>query len=242
MPNIIAINSSKRKMNTYGIIKQVREILDHNHIKVEIINLFDYNINPCIGCEKCLIKGDCLFNDDALYIMDKINSSDGVILTSPVYMENVSGMLKLFLDRTCKWFHRPELYGKPILVIATTKGSGLKSTIKYLKKVVIQWGGFNVGQIGRSIRNINHEVEIAEVDKFINHIKMDKSQYKPPLNALIHFQVQKVLAKKIGYLDSKYWEEKGWNDKVYYFESRINPIKKLIVKSFGSFLDKRVNG
>jgi multimeric flavodoxin WrbA len=241
MPKIIAINSSKRKMNTYGVIEQVKEILNDNNINVEIINLFDYDIKSCVGCEKCLVKGNCIFKDDVSDIMDKIKSSDGVILTSPVYMENVSGILKTFLDRTCKWFHRPELCGKPILVIATTKGSGLKSTLKYLERVVIQWGGFNAGSIGRSIRNIDNILEFNEVEKFIEHIKMDKKLYKPSLNALIHFQVQKVLAKKVGYLDREYWEEKAWNNKVYYFKSKINPIKKLVAKSFGSFLDGVVN-
>lgn len=228
-------------MNTYGVIEQVQEILNNNNIDVEIINLFDYDIKPCIGCENCLIKGSCVLKDDVSDIMDKIRLSDGIILTSPVYMENISGTLKTFLDRTCKWFHRPELCGKPILVIATTKGSGLKFTLKYLERVAIQWGGFNAGKIGRSIRNIDNEVEVREVEKFIDHIEMDKEHYKPSLDALIHFQVQKVLAKKVGYLDSEHWEEKGWNNKVYYFKSKINPIKKLIAKSFGSLLDGVVN-
>lgn len=241
MTKIIAINSSKRKMNTYGVIQQAKQILDNNNIKLEIINLFDYDIKPCIGCENCLIKGNCVFKDDVSDIMDKIRSSDGVILTSPVYMENVSGILKTFLDRTCKWFHRPELCGKPILVIATTKGSGLKSTLKYLERVVIQWGGFNAGKIGRSIRDIDNEVEVKEVKRFTDHIEMDKKQYRPSLNALIHFQVQKVLAKKVGYLDSEYWEEKNWNSEVYYFKSKINPVKRLVAKGFGSFLDGMVN-
>ena len=98
MQKIIAINSSKRKINTSGVIKQSKEILNNNNnIEVEIINLFDYDIKTCIGCENCLIKGDCIFKDDLADIMDAIKESDGVILTSPVYMENVSGMLKIFL-------------------------------------------------------------------------------------------------------------------------------------------------
>lgn len=241
MQNIIAINSSKRKMNTYGIISQVKEILNRDDINVEIINLFDYDIKPCIGCEHCLIKGNCVLKDDVWDIMENIKLSDGVILTSPVYMENVSGILKTFLDRTCKWFHRPELYGKPILVISTTKGSGLKETIKYLERVVVQWGGFNAGKIGRSIRNIEDKVQECEVKSFIEHIKIDKKAYKPSLSALIHFQVQKVLAKKVGYLDSEYWEKKKWNDEVYYFKCKINPFKKVMSKSFGIFLDSVIN-
>lgn len=241
MLNIVAINSSKRKMNTYGLILGVQKILRDNDINVEIINLFDYDIKLCIGCETCLIKGKCVFNDDVAVIMDKIKMSDGIILTSPVYMENVSGMLKIFLDRTCTWFHRPELCGKPIMVISTTKGSGLKPALKYLERVVVQWGAINAGKIGRNIGNIDNKIEISEMKRFIDYIKIDKSLYKPSLDALIQFQVQKVLAKKVGYLDSSYWNDKGWNSEVYYFKCRINFPKKLISKSFGSFLDKVIN-
>lgn len=241
MLNVIAINSSKRKMNTYGLINQVKEMLKEDNINVEIINLFDYDIKPCIGCEHCLIKGKCILTDDVSNIMEKIKLSDGIILTSPVYMENVSGSLKIFLDRTCKWFHRPEIYGKPTLVIATTKGSGLKTTLKYLERVVVQWGGFNAGKIGRDIRTIDDKIKISECKSFINHMNMDKKDYSPSLTSLIHFQVQKVLAKKVGYLDSEYWIEKNWNSEVYYFECKINFLKSITAKSFGKFLDSVVN-
>jgi multimeric flavodoxin WrbA len=228
-------------MNTYGIILQVKEILNNHNINVEIINLFDYNIKPCIGCENCLIKGQCVVKDDVSLIMDKIKLSDGVILTSPVYMENVSGNLKIFLDRTCSWFHRPEIYGKPILVISTTKGSGLKPTLKYLERVVVQWGGYNAGQLGRDIRTISNKIKESDVKDFLKYIKLDKKYYRPSLDALIHFQVQKVLAKKVGYLDSEYWIEKNWNSEIYYFECRVNFIKGLIANRFGKFLDKVIN-
>jgi multimeric flavodoxin WrbA len=241
MLNVIAINSSKRKMNTYGLISQVKEILKNDNINVEIINLFDYDIQPCIGCEYCLIKGNCILKDDVSNIMEKIKLGDGIILTSPVYMENISGSLKTFLDRTCKWFHRPEIYGKPILVIATTKGSGLKLTLKYLERVGVQWGGFNAGKIGRDIRTIDNKIKIRECKRFINHMNMDKKDYSPSLTALIHFQVQKVLAKKVGYLDSEYWIEKNWNSEVYYFKCKTNFFKGLTAKSFGNFLDIVVN-
>jgi len=173
MLKVIAINSSSRKKNTYGLIEQVKKILKDNNIGVEIINLFDYDIKTCIGCEHCLVKGGCVLNDQTGGIMEKLKSCDGIILTSPVYMENVSGKLKTFVDRTCKWFHRPEIYGKPVLVISTTKGSGLKSTLKYLERVVIQWGGINAGKIGRSIRNIDNEISRSECENFIKYLSMN---------------------------------------------------------------------
>lgn len=241
MKKIIALNSSKRKMNTYGLIQRIKVLLNQEQIEVEIINLFDEDIKACIGCEHCLMKGNCVIEDGVSGVMEKIKSSDGVILSSPVYMENVSGTLKTFLDRTCKWFHRPELYGKPILVVATTMGSGLKSTSAYLERVVVQWGAFNTGKVVRSIRNMDQKIEAGEIKNFIKHIQMDKSDYKPSLSGLINFQVQKVLAKKIGYIDEKYWEAQKWNDDVYYFKCKISPFKKVIGKVFGSFLNGVVN-
>jgi multimeric flavodoxin WrbA len=156
-------------------------------------------------------------------------------------MENVSGKLKTFVDRTCRWFHRPQIYGKPILVISTTKGSGLNSTLKYLQRVVVQWGGFNTGKIGRNIRTINNKISQSECENFIGHLSMRHGNYKPSLNSLINFQVQKVLAYKLIGLDSEYWKEKGWFTDVYYFKCRINIFNKLIATSFGEFLNKVVN-
>lgn len=241
MPRVIAINSSARKGNTYGLIIQVSEILKKNNIDVEIVNLFDYDIKTCIGCEHCLIKGGCVLKDQAFDLMEKIKSSDGVILTSPVYMENVSGKLKTFLDRTCSWFHRPEIYGKPVLVMATTKGSGLKTTLKYLQRVAIQWGGFYTSRISRNIATIDKKITESECESFINHIGMRKEKYKPSLDALINFQVQRVLAYKLVGLDSEYWKAKGWNTEPYYFKCKINIFNRLISTGFGKLLNKVIN-
>jgi len=70
---------------------------------------------------------------------------------------------------------------------------------------------------------------------------MKKENYKPSLNSLINFQVQKVLAYKLIGLDIEYWKEKGWNVHAYYFKCRINVFKKIISKGFGKFLNMVVN-
>lgn len=238
---VVAITSSKRKMNTYKTVSQVKDILEKNNIEVEIINLYDYKIDSCIGCECCILKGKCVLKDDVEYIMDKLKSSDGIILSSPVYLQSVSGKLKTFIDRTCTWFHRPELYGKPLLAIATTKGSGLKETLEYLERVGTQWGTFNSGSIGRSIRNIENEVTEKECENFIRNLKLEKAKYKPTLESVINFNVQKVLSRKLIDLDKKYWDEKGWDKETYYFKCKINPIKKVTGMVTYKFLNKVMN-
>lgn len=241
MYKVVAITSSKRKKNTYKVVSEVKEILSQNDIQVEVVNLYDYNIETCIGCEVCLLKGKCVLKDDVTILIDLIKESDGVILSSPVYLENVSGELKTFIDRTCMWFHRPELYGKPILVVATTKGSGLKSTVDYLQSVGVQWGMMSTGKIGRNIRTIENKVTEKECEKFIQYVKLDKSKLVPSLKSIVNFQVQKVLAGGFVDLDQVYWEEKGWDKEIYYFNCKINFIKKLAGKSMYKFLNRVVN-
>jgi multimeric flavodoxin WrbA len=237
---IIAINSSNRKGNTYGILESLQNILNRKGIEVEIINLGSYNITSCLGCELCLRKDKCPIEDDVYYIMDKLIESDGVIISSPVYMGNVTGILKTFLDRTCKWFHRPELIGKPALIVSTTASSGLRKTLNYLEEISIHWGLHPVGKIGRTVKSINKDISEKEYEDFIKHLLMDKMYYKPSLKQLIYYQVQKVLALKVLEIDKIYWQKKGWVEKDYYFNCRIGLNKRIISRTFYKFLNSRV--
>jgi len=234
---VIALHASKRKMNTYKLLLQIKQELARDDVEVEILSLYDFNIQDCLGCEKCIIHDDCVHHDDVEILMNKMMSADGIIISSPVYLQQVSGKLKNFIDRTCKWYHRPVLYAKPVLCVATTKGSGLKSTLSYLQSVAVQWGAMPAGSIGRTIRNINSPVAQKELLDF-NKLLQDPKSYRPTLNNLINFEVQKALAKYLNGLDTRYWGERCWNTKPYFFDCSTNRLKCIISKMFGAFLQR----
>lgn len=234
---VIALHASRRKMNTYRLLVQIQQKLAQNGVEVEIFSLYDYNIQDCFGCEKCIMQDDCVHHDDAELLMNKMVAADGIILSSPVYLQQVSGKLKNFIDRTCKWYHRPALYGKPVLCVATTKGSGLKSTLSYLRSVAVQWGAMPIGSIGRTIRNINSPVTKKELSGFIKLLQVPQS-YHPPLKSLVNFEIQKALAKYLNGLDTCYWSERGWNTKPYYFRCSTNELKSIISRAFGVILQR----
>lgn len=237
---VIAINSSKRKKNTYTLISNLKDALLKDDIEVEIINLFDYDIQPCLGCEHCLIQEGCVINDDLQALMRKLKTCDGVILTTPVYLNNLSGKLKVFVDRTCSWFHRPELQGKPILLLASTAGSGLKNTLNYLENITVQWGAFPTNKIGRKITTLKNPILESEYKSFVNHLNMPKYQYKPKLNQLITFHVQRVMAQKLLPNDGEYWIAKGWIDKSYFYNCKVNVVKKIISNLFYKMLYSKI--
>lgn len=240
MKKVLAINSSIRMNNTFNLIKKIEKKLNDKDITVDIINLKDYNIKECIGCELCITRNICNLDDDVDELMDKLKSYDGIIISTPVYMSSLSGKLKVFLDRTCRWFHRPELTGCPILLVSTTSSSGLRNTFSTLEKIMNQWGAFPTGKIGRSLTNLSDDVKDKELDSFIKHLNMDKSNYKPNINQLMIFQVQKVLAVKVLTFDRKFWEDNDWISKDYFFNAKISIANRLICRSFYRRLYKKI--
>ena len=73
---------------------------------VEYFKLKDYNIKDCTGCYSCWSKspGECIFDnkkgeDDMSMFRKKYREADLVVFASPLYIFNVSGILKTFMDR-----------------------------------------------------------------------------------------------------------------------------------------------
>ncbi len=58
----------------------------------------------CQACEVCHTKLDhCVLQDDLTAVLDAMRTSDVIVCASPVYYGDVSGQLKMLVDRT--WSH-----------------------------------------------------------------------------------------------------------------------------------------
>jgi len=239
--SILIINSSFRKKNTYKVLMQIEQLLKKSDTNIEIINLFDYKIENCIGCKKCITDGECCFKDDMINLMQKMVKSDGLILSSPIYVGTVSGKFKTMVDRTCMWYHRPELAGKPILFVATTEATGIKDTNKCFETIAMEWGVQKAGFIARSSRNINSSVQDKELLQFLKLLNDGQSSYKPSIYEINIFQVQKVLALKTNERDKQFWQDSGWIDKVYYYTCKINLLKRIFSNLIFKFLYKVID-
>ena len=192
MKQVVAINGSSKNANTQKLLVELAEILKSYQVQVTILNLGDYQIEDCIGCELCIRKTSvCFQKDDSQIILNQLLAADGVILASPVYLMQVTGKLKSLIDKTASWVHRPPMVGKPVLLAATTAGAGIKEVQKYLEQVAIQWGAHPAGNIGRSITNLQ-PVSSEVVKKFVWHLNNPTSAYKPGLKQVTQYQIQKV--------------------------------------------------
>ncbi|MBD5185163.1 MAG: flavodoxin family protein [Bacteroidales bacterium] len=98
---VIGINGSSRKDgNTAIIIGKVFDKLTNEGIETELIQLADYDIQPCRGCFACKGRGNCVFTNDGFSeIFSRVVNTDGLLLGSPVYSADVTAKMKAFLER-----------------------------------------------------------------------------------------------------------------------------------------------
>lgn len=238
---ILAINSGRKKGNTAQVLELMKDYLEKKDgVEVEILHLNDHEVKWCVGCEQCITKDRCGVKDDVESILEKLKKSDGIILSTPVYMGNVCSKLKNVIDRSCRWFHRPPLVGKPSLMIVTTAASGLKDTVNYLRKVLVQWGTAPLGSITKTFRQLPYTLTKEDVEKLDALVAFNKIHHRPHMADLIQYQVQKVLAHKVFDIDKKYWEDQGWSQRSYYYDCRIPFHKSMCTKQFYKFLRNRV--
>jgi len=238
--HIVLLNGSPRKKTTRDYLDGIASLLDKKGIESEIIDIGDYTVKYCTGCERCIRETSwCVFEDDSRTILEKILQSDGLIISSPVFMGTVTGKLKSLLDKTASWLHRPPAAGLPVLPLVTTAGSGEKATLDYLAEAVTYWGAHPVKGISRNASN-REPVRGEELESFFSHVEMPKERYKPSLHQVMLFQVQKVLALKVSRLDREYWNERDWDTRDYYYRSKISLLKKLLGKILFAVLYRSV--
>lgn len=101
---IIVFNSSPRgeRGNTHIMVESILEGAKEAGAECENIFLAGKNIKPCLGCFSCWIKtpGKCVIKDDMAELLEKANGRDIIIFATPLYVDNVSGIMKNFMDRS----------------------------------------------------------------------------------------------------------------------------------------------
>jgi multimeric flavodoxin WrbA len=122
--------------------------------ETEMIDLTDYLITPCAACDCCSFTGSCVFDDDVPALVNRMREADAIIFGSPVYIDNISGQMKVFFDRLADVIHYQVLAGKFGCAVATTYESGGDNVVAYLNHVLnylglITVGGISVATAGR---------------------------------------------------------------------------------------------
>ena len=99
---VLLINGSPHEKGcTYTALLEVEKELRNNKIETEIFHIGNQAMQGCIACRKCKQGSNrCVFDDDFVnVVLTKLETSDGLIIGSPVYFASANGSLTAFLDR-----------------------------------------------------------------------------------------------------------------------------------------------
>jgi multimeric flavodoxin WrbA len=173
---ILAINGSHKgkKGYTHFLIEKLFTGARSQNAECEEIALAEININTCKGCNVCgteehLLK--CIYNekDDIAGVFDKMREADIIVYATPIYIFNMSGLMKVFLDRinstgNCTDFRlsekglvfhhiTKEIYSKPFVTLICCNSFEKENTISVTSYFRTFSRFMDAPQVGTIIRN-----------------------------------------------------------------------------------------
>ena len=106
MKKIIIIDGGPRKSkNTAKLLQRFAEGAKSagSEVEVKTIQHYDLDYKGCISCMACKLKDKasniCRFKDMLTPILEEIAQADGLVLGSPIYFGEVTGLMRAFLER-----------------------------------------------------------------------------------------------------------------------------------------------
>ena len=131
--------------------------------ETEMIDLCDFRVTPCTACDACSFNGVCVNDDDVPSIIERMNEADGIVFASPVYIDNVSGQMKIFFDRLADAIHYQLIAGKYGCSVATTHTSGGEEVVAYQNHVLNYLGVIAVGGLSVATGGNAETIDAVEV-------------------------------------------------------------------------------
>ncbi len=232
---ILAImGSPKGKGSGYRVVQLIEKRMKAiGDVEFEYLFLKDANLQPCKGCFTCVTKGEdkCPLKDDRAKIEAAILASDGIILSSPVYVMNVSGLMKNFIDRFASTNHRPHFHHQKVLIVANSGGIGFKETLAAMRHAL---GGMRVvHELGLGTppwpvtekAAAKNERAVRKAADMLYVACLDKTLPGPGLYDYVGFLVQQHIG-----IECKEWlpaDYEFYKGRAYYYDTKVNPLIKL---------------
>ena len=277
MKILILHGSHRKRGNTArvtGMIEQaLRELAAEagDDLTINRVFLSHSSIRQCRGCRVCFNRGEryCPLEDDIGDIKKKMLEADGLVITSPVYVNDVNGVVKNWIDRLAYVCHRPEFAGKCAYIVVTVGDGPTRHAIRTIKMALNLWGYSVVGQAGFKMGAMMDQVEMQEVyTKKCTQIAEDlfsvlrRSQIgNPSFLSLMTFRSQQRYWQRYGQarsslgrdlqesdlhqegsIDYVFWRERGWTqqDHDFYIRHNASPLKVAAARITGDIVARFV--
>lgn len=139
MKTLILNGSPRKKGDTSYFIDKIKNAVD-----CDIADVYYMDFSPCIDCRKCR-KGQCVHEDEVTKLLKNIDNYDNIVVATPLYFNQPTGVLMSMLSRTQQFF----LSGKSLkekrgYVIVVGGGDTVVNSADCEKTLRIMLRGLNV--------------------------------------------------------------------------------------------------
>ncbi|WP_028044387.1 flavodoxin family protein [Candidatus Stoquefichus massiliensis] len=229
MTNIFILVCSNRKLGTNEVFsKYVLDILNekfqNEKQKVNIVYKYisDYDINVCLGCQRCFTTGMCILKDDQTVFIDDIKWADVIVFSVPVYINNIPGNFKVLLDRIAYLNHRMPFLGKSGILLTTSSNSGIEMVEGYMEMIYSYLGI----SLDLKLSCLDKKIELKENDceNISNYIKLflkNKLEIPDMLKNVFNYYHKHFSRYKFQHVDDS--EVQYWKNEYLMYDS-INEV------------------
>lgn len=172
---ILGICGSGRKEGNTGAL--VEEVLKGTGSETELVWLIDLNVGYCTGCMRCAFEENCWQKDGMTDLYKKIIDCEAMVIGSPCYYGDVSGLVKSMMDRSIALGYmgigkesempmhgRKPLAGKPVAIVSAVASHGVERALETIESFV-KFGEMKlVGKLGA----VAGMKDVRELKNFMN--------------------------------------------------------------------------
>jgi multimeric flavodoxin WrbA len=216
---ILVISSSPRRERSLTLLL-AKEVLKgcarNSNIDSEIVQLCDLKIDFCRHCEACHKNiFSCPIKDDVSLILKKMLGADGIILSSPNYINQVTASMKALFDRSSHFIHCKRIIGKYIAGVVTSGSGQDKDILDYLEYYAHVCGAQYSGGVSSRGPISKEKMEEAFIlgNKLASDIQ-ERKIYPGQIEIIDKFKkhIQKIMQIRRGEWEEEYeyWQNKGW--------------------------------
>ena len=214
---IFAICGSPRgnKSQTKVLAGEVLKAAQAQGAAVNMVDLSEARMEFCRACEACHRKPGCVLHDDTNAILAHVLEADGLVLASPVYLNQVTAQLKAVLDRSSHFVHCLRLAGKYLAVVTTSGGGGGAQVQAYLKHYGKTVGAQCVGGVDAKVPLQSADVAAAAaLGKALVSAIQEKQQYPDQIESIElqkqYFRKLITLRKDTWPYEYQFWKNQKW--------------------------------
>jgi multimeric flavodoxin WrbA len=259
MKILTLIGSYRKHGNTARAAAMILEEMERlaaeqgSSVENETLFLGELDLDACRGCRVCFDRGEekCPLKDDAMDVRAKMLAADGLIVATPIYVDDVSGITKTWIDRMAHLCHRPALVRQSALLVTTVGGTPSSHTMRTLNTALLTWGAHIAGQVGFKMGALMPEEDLPALrpqarraaGQLFNSV-LRRDHERPSFFSLMMFRIQQIgwRRAKAGSVDHRHWSENGWLDaqREFYIPHRAPWLKTALARRVGDLVARVV--